>query len=191
MSAIRAKTVFTLIMISIIASLSACSGSSGTKQSSVWDQRRKVQNAPSAATYKQELAEVDQGSTDIELSYQAEQVDSFVPEAADTDEPDIVQTEDPGMISVEKDILSMPSSSYTVQLFASVDIDRVYRFAEENKLSTQFVLPTVRDDIIWYVLFLDVYSGIDEAKAAAEEYSTILKTQPWVRSIGSVKKLIQ
>ena len=173
--------------------LTACSGSAPAKQGSIWDQRRSTSSVavPAAAEYKKELAAVDQSTSDAELSYQA---DSLAPDgAAETIEPEVAALEtdaESAVSSVEKEILAMPATSFTVQLFASVDIDRVYRYAEQNQISVQYIVPTVRDDIIWYILLLDVYPGYSAAKASMEEISVSLSTQPWVRSIGSVQKLI-
>lgn len=189
-----------LVMTAMISILTACSSSESTKRSSIWDQRRDSQNveAPSAAEYKQELAVVDQSSSDLELSYQAEQVESFAADGAtemaeaESIEPEatvaVVESE---ASNVENQILSMPANHFTVQLFASVDIDRVYRFAKQNQLSVQYVVPTVRDDIVWYILLLDVYPDYASAKASMEDVSPSLTTQPWVRSVGSVQKLMQ
>jgi len=177
--------------------LTACSGSAPSKQASIWDQRRDSNNikAPVAAEYKQELAALDQSTSDVELSYQAEQVESFTPETvAEATEPEaaVVATDlESDVSSVENEILAMPATNFTVQLFASVDIDRVYKFAEQNQISVQYVVPTVRDGIVWYILLLDVYADYSSAKMSMEDISASLTTQPWVRSIGSVQKLIQ
>lgn len=179
---------FKLVLTFSLGMLVGCSGITAKKPSSVWDQRRdsKSVEAPSAEAYKQELAELDHDGGNVELNYQAEQVESFAAENADefSTEADEVSA------SVEEKIMAAPLSSYTVQVFASVDIDRVYKFAEQNQISVQYIVPTARDDIIWYVLFLDIYADIDSAKAALKEIAASVKTQPWIRNIGSVQKLI-
>lgn len=195
------KAGFTLALAVTAVILTACSGSAPDKQNSPWDQRRDSNSgsAPAAAEYKQELAAVDQNTSDVELSYQTEQVDSFAPDAeaqsADVAEPEATETaaavSDTEASSAEQEILAMPATNFTVQLFASVDIDRVYKFAEQNQISVQYIVPTVRDDIVWYVLLLDVYPDYSTAKTSMEEISSSLTTQPWVRSLGSVQKLIQ
>lgn len=193
------KAGFILLLAAMSVILTACSGSAPDKQSSIWDQRRNSGNVtvPAAAEYKQELAAVDQSTSDVELSYQAEQVDSFAPDSvAETIEPEATATSvavdsESDASSVEEQILAMPATNYTVQLFASVDIDRAYRFAEQNQISVQYVVPTVREGIIWYVLLLDVYPDYSSAKMSMEDISASLTTQPWVRSIGSIQKLIQ
>jgi septal ring-binding cell division protein DamX len=199
----KAGLVLTLVTTSVI--LTACSGSVPGKRESIWDQRRdsNTVSAPAAAEYKQELAEVDQSTSDVELSYQAEQVESFAADntaesefqSSEAIEPEAVETaavaSESKASGVEQEILALPVTHYTVQLFASVDIDRVYKFAEQNQISVQYVVPTIRDDIIWYVLLLDMYPDYSMAKASMEEIAPSLKTQPWVRSVGSVQKLIQ
>jgi len=205
MSPIYYKAGFMLALAATTVILTACSGSAPNKQGSVWDQRRDSSTvaAPSAAEYKQELAAVDQSTSDVELSYQTEQINDFAPEAAADAESqgyDVVEPEateaaavasDTEASSAEQEILALPATNFTVQLFASVDIDRVYKFAEQSQISVQYIVPTVRDDVVWYVLLLDVYPDYSTAKASMEEVAPSLTTQPWVRSLGSVQKLIQ
>jgi len=77
-----------------------------------------------------------------------------------------------------------------VQVMASVDIDRVYKFAERNQLSVRYVIPTLRDGVTWHVLLLDVYPDYNAAKAGVAEMEGLLPTQPWIRKIGSIQKLV-
>lgn len=188
----------------IIGFLSACSSSPSpwTKQSSPWDQRRDTQApAPAASEYKQELAAVDQTTSEVELSYQTEQVESVVPAESAVEEPAMVEPEaaesvaavavDSESVSAEDEILNQPADYYTVQLFASVDIDRVYKFAEQNQLSVRYVVPTVRDDVTWNVLLLDIYPTLADAKAGLSEIEGSLSTKPWIRSLGSLQKLMR
>ena len=88
-------------------------------------------------------------------------------------------------------ILELPATYYTVQLMASVDIDRVYRFADENQLSIKYVVPTNRDGMTWYVLLLDVYPDRESAVIGKNEVASILRTEPWIRNVGSIQQLIQ
>ncbi len=181
--------------------LSACSNSSApspwAKQSSPWDQRKEsIQDtaAPAAEEYKQELAAVDQSINDVELNYQTQQVDSFAPVKAELTESEVVGA---GVIvssesmSQKEEILNLPADYYTVQLMASVDVTRVHKFAEQNQVSTRYIVPTVRNGVIWHVLLLDVYPDRASAKAGLNEIVDSLKTQPWIRSVGSIQKLMQ
>ena len=201
MKTINKKKLFaSLGMASVITLLSACASepSPWTKQQSIWDQRRQeTAEAPSADQYKEELGAVDQGTaTEVDLSYQTEQVESFAPEMA-VEEAEPVEAaammapETTGMTAPEQEIMNQPADYYTVQLIASVDVDRVYKFAEQNQLSIRYVVPTMRDGVIWYVLLLDVYPDYSSARTAMEEVAATLPTQPWIRKVGSVQKLIQ
>lgn len=187
------KIIYKLsVAISVTLMLSACSNSDTTfKGGSPWDHRRdqaEMAAAPAADVYTQELAEVDAGSTNIELGYQPEQVDTFVPEMVEEAQPEMVEAV---AVSVEDEILSQPANYYTVQVMASVDVDRVYKFAEQHQLSVRYIVPTVRDGVTWHVLLLDIYPTLADAKAALQEASYTLPTKPWVRSVGSVQKLIR
>ena len=198
---IKNKSVSVLGMASVMALLSACASepSPWTKQQSPWEQRRQeMAEAPAADQYRQELATVDQGMSEVELSYQTGQVDSFAPAAVEA-EPAPMEAEAmveepaavaPEAISPEQEIMSQPADYYTVQVIASVDIDRVYKFAEQNQLSIRYVVPTVRDGVTWHVLLLDVYPDYSSAKAAMDEVAGTLTTQPWIRKVGSVQNLM-
>lgn len=93
-------------------------------------------------------------------------------------------------MSVEAEVMSMPADYYAVQVFASVDLDRVYKFAEQNQLSVRYILPTVRDGITWHILLLDVYPDLTSARAGLAEVDGTLSTKPWIRKLGSVQKLM-
>ncbi len=183
-----------LSMAGLAAVLTACSSepSPWTKADSPWDQRRNAAEAPAADSYKADLEMGDPAP--VELSYQAESVDSFAPEVAMVEEPapmevEPVVAEQPMM--ADGSLMDVPAGYYTVQLMASVDLDRVYRFADQNQLSTKYVVPTLRDGVTWHVLLLDVYPDYASAVAGKDEIAGLLTTQPWIRKVSSVQKLMQ
>jgi len=184
--------------------LNACSEepSPWAKSSSPWDKPDNSEiEAPAAETYKADLEMADEPATtsEVELSYEAEPVESFAPEAepveAEPIEAEVVESE-PVVEEVPtsgsgSSIADQPANFYTVQLMASVDVDRVYRFAEQNQVSTEYIVPTDRDGVIWHVLLLGIYEDYSSAVAGRDEIAQLLNTQPWVRSVGSVQKLMQ
>ncbi len=180
----------------VLFSLTGCSSNEPaqwTKSSSPWEKPKSNQivTAPAAETYKADLEmpvePVSTTSSDVELSYQTEAVESFAPET----EPALeTEPELEPMTSAEGSIMDQPADYYTMQLMASVDIDRVMKFAEQNQLSTQYVVATERDGVIWHVLLLDVYPDYSSAAAARDEIAPSLKNAPWIRKVGSVQKLI-
>ncbi len=178
--------------LSVAMLVSACSNSDTTyKGGSPWDQHRnqgEMAQAPAADVYTQELAAVDAGASEVELNYQTEPVEAVLPEAIEEVQPEMAE---PETVSVEDEILRQPASYYTVQVMASVDVDRVYKFAEQHQLSVRYIVPTVRDGVTWHVLLLDIYPTLADAKAALQEASYTLPTKPWIRSLGSVQKLMQ
>jgi len=185
----------------VIITLNACSSSEPspwTKSESPWGQRNSVEaeaEAPAAETYKADLEMPADNASEVELSYQAEPVESPTPEVVVEPEPEPV--EEMPLAAVEEaapeegSIMDQPANFYTMQLMASVDIDRVIRFAEQNNISTQYVVATERDGVIWHVLLLDVYPDYASAVAARDDIAPTLKNQPWIRSVGSVQKLIR
>ena len=165
------KTIFTLFLLFITAFLTACSGSAPSKQGSIWEQRRDstVMDRAPELDYKQALSEVDESSQDLEKSYQAQAKHKSTDRddmAAQNDTSSSELADSVQKVSIENEILAMPASVYTVQVFASIDIDRVYKFADQHQLSVQYIVPTMRDSAVWYVLLLDIYPDYQAAKAA-------------------------
>jgi len=183
-------------LIGVVIVLNACSSEEASpwaKSESPWDQRRSENveaAAPAADTYKADLEMPADNVDEVELSYQTESVESFTPEEtieAPTEELAVMEE----TISGDTTIMDQPADYYTMQLMASVDIDRVIRFAEANQLSTQYLVATERDGVIWHVLLLDVYPDYSSAVAARDEIAPSLKNAPWIRKVGSVQKLVR
>jgi len=195
------------LLAGVLLALAGCAEepSPWTKSSSPWERSQSEAQAPAAESYKADLEmqeEPEPEATDeVELSYQAEPVESFVPEAepepesvdvAAVDvEPEESYEQTAAPVSGGSSLMDQPASYYTVQLMASVDIDRVYRFAQENQISTEFVVPTHRGGVIWHVLLLGIYEDYAAASVGKEEVAPLLKTEPWIRSVGSVQKLMR
>lgn len=187
-----------LSLAGLVVTLQACSSdpASWEQKDSPWDQRRQAAEAPAAEEYKLDLEMVSEPSAS-DLSYQAESVDSFVPEA----EPAVVEEMPQEMAAVDimnepvvaevSSLLDVPAKYFTVQLMASTDVDRVFRFADQHSVSTEYVAATMRDGVVWHVLLLGVYSDYNAALVAKDEIAPLLTTQPWIRSVGSVQKLMQ
>ena len=183
-----------LVVFGLLGSLlmlSACSSGESTgwtKKASPWDHIRSPKE--NSGSYEQ-TAPIEVASD--ESQYAAEEVPVVEPEPVVeviAEEPAIEEypVEEP---VVAGGILDVPADYYTVQLMASVDIDRVYRFADQNQLSIQYIVPTYRDGVVWHVLLLDVYPDRASAKAGKNEVEATLRTQPWIRSVGSIQKLMQ
>ncbi len=190
-------TLFTLA--GLVVTLQACSSdpASWDKKDSPWEQRRnQVVEAPSAEEYKLDLEMATEPSAS-DLSYQAESVESIVPEAEPavieevTEEVPPVDIVDEPVVADASSLLDVPANYYTVQLMASNNVDRVFRFADQHSVTTQYITATIRDGVIWHVLLLGVYPDYSSAVAAKDEIAPVLSTQPWIRSVGSVQKLMQ
>lgn len=172
----------------LLVSINACSSdpSPWTKDSSPWDQRRDSNvEAPAAEEYKSDLEMQSDVPIEVENTYEPEPVEITEAEMMAEPEPVIDDTPRPASI------MDHPADSYTVQLMASVDIDRVYRFAEQNQITAEYVVPTERDGVTWHVLLLGVYPDYSSAAAAKDEIAGSLVTQPWIRKVGAVQRLVQ
>jgi len=185
----QSRTLLKLLgLAGLLVSISACSSdpSPWTKDSSPWDQRRSSDvEAPAAEEYKSDLEMQSDVPIEVENTYEPEPVEVTEAEMMAEPEPVIEDTNQPASI------MDHPAGYYTVQLMASVDIDRVYRFAEQNQITAEYVVPTERDGVTWHVLLLGIYPNYASAAAAKDEIAGSLATQPWIRKVGAVQKLVQ
>lgn len=213
----RIKLIPFIAAMSVVSLLAACepateSSSPWVKSDSPWGKRTAAvtdsAEAPAADAYKQELADIDTGTTgSIEMGYQAEKVESSVPEEIVVEEiaPMPVakpvkakkpQTEMPAPVAATDmsdtggDFRNIAGSYYTVQVIASVDENSVHTFANKHQLSTRYIVPTVRGSTTWYVLLLDVYPTKAAAKSAMDYAAGTLPTKPWIRTVASVQQLM-
>lgn len=168
--------------------ISACSTSGNSsdwsKKASPWD---NIREKPPAAVNEEPVP------IEIEMM-QSQQAQAEQPQA----EPVavLVEQEAVAVAPVVEDsptdrVMRAPASYFTVQVMASVDPNRVYRFAEQHQLPIDYIVPTLRDGVIWHVLLLDIYPDRASAVSAQAEAAATLKTQPWVRSVGSIQKIMQ
>jgi septal ring-binding cell division protein DamX len=167
-----------------------------TKSSSPWERSKPAKaEAPAAEAYKADLDMPEDRAGEVELSYQPEPVQTYEPEPLA--EPESELEPEPVAAPLEEprsevaSIMDQPANYYTLQLMASVDIDRVIQFAEQNQISTQYVVATERDGVIWHVLLLDVFPDYSSAVAARDEIAPSLTNAPWIRKVGSVQALVR
>lgn len=187
-----AGTMRLLIVTGMAIIFSACSSTGeksawGEKTVSPWATGGTIKSGRDA--YEESQAS-EQGAISDQLAY-----DPYAPAPEPVVEAEPMPVEEAPVVAedmgAEQEIMGLPANYYTVQLIASVDIDRVYKFAEKNQLSVRYVVPTVRDGVTWHVLLLDVYPDLSSAKMARDDIAGRLTTKPWVRTIGSVQKLMQ
>ncbi|MCW9003878.1 MAG: hypothetical protein OQK70_01350 [Gammaproteobacteria bacterium] len=178
--------------------LSACSSTPeksewGEKTASPWATGGSIKSGRDAyeeslATDQADAVAGDQLAYDPYAPASAEPVQAMEPVV---EEAPVAAEPAPAAMGAEQEIMNQPANYYTLQLMASVDIDRVYKFAEQNQLSVRYVVPTMRDGVTWHVLLLDIYPDLASAKLARDEMSGVLKTSPWIRTLGSIQKLMQ
>lgn len=169
------KLMISLGVVMLVAVFSGCSSkpSPWSKKDSPWGQGGKSLGAegPAAEEYKDDLA--------ADSRFESEPMDPYADAAA----PE-------GSAGGDGDIMSLPGNYYAVQVMASVDIDRVYKFAERNQLSVRYVVPTMRDGVTWHVLLLDVYPDLGSARNGVDEVAGALPTKPWIRKVSSIQRLV-
>lgn len=183
------QSIFRLLSGSVLCVLvSACSTSGDSsdwnKKTTPWD---NIRDKPSAAVSEEPVP------VEIEMM-QAQRAQA---EPAQAEPVAVMVEQEPVAVAPVIDdsptdrVMQAPASYFTVQVMASVDPNRVYRFAEQHQLPIDYIVPTLRDGVIWHVLLLDIYPDRASAVSAQAEAAANLKTQPWVRSVGSIQKIIQ
>lgn len=177
------QSVFKVLAGSVLCALiSACSTSGDSSdwnnKVSPWDRIRD--NQPAAVSQEPVPVPVETEMMQAEQSAEITQA-----------EPQTVAVTPVIEVSPADRMMQAPASYFTVQVMASVDSSRVYRFAEQHQLPIDYIVPTSRDGVTWYVLLLDIYPDRASAVSAQVEATATLKTQPWLRSVGSIQKIMQ
>lgn len=184
------QSVFRVLAGCVLCALaSACSTSGDSsdwnKKASPWD---RIRDNPSAAVDAERAPE----PVPIEIEMmQAQRAQAEAEPAAVLVEQQPVAVAPVIEPSPTDRVMQAPADYFTVQVMASVDPNRVYRFAEQNQLPIDYIVPTLRDGVTWHVLLLDIYPDRASAVSAQAEAAATLKTQPWVRSVGSIQKIMQ
>jgi len=109
-------------------------------------------------------------------------------EKKDNTEP-VVAVDDKTLVNTA--IMEFPSEYFTIQLLASSDIERVAKFAKKHQVSTQFIVETERNNEVWYVLLLGIYTDYDSAVLAGEDIAKTMKNELWIRNVGSVQEIVK
>ncbi len=91
--------------------------------------------------------------------------------------------------SPEARVEAMPSGSYAVQVYASATMKSMERFQRQKGLEDLTVLKTDRNGKTFYVL-VDLYESRADAINAAAALKHKIHSQPWVRSVAGLKKIL-
>ncbi|MGP1928896.1 MAG: SPOR domain-containing protein [Arsenophonus sp. NC-WZS1-MAG3] len=97
----------------------------------------------------------------------------------------IVQTH----INQNADLLSAPTSNYTLQLSSASRSNSLEEFAKNNHLTNYKIYKSIRNGQPWYVLIHGNYRSVSEAKNATLNLPvSVQKKKPWVRKFQQVKQ---
>ncbi|MGP1956239.1 MAG: SPOR domain-containing protein [Arsenophonus sp. NC-PE1-MAG3] len=92
-------------------------------------------------------------------------------------------------INQSTDLLSAPTSNYTLQLSGASCSNSLEAFAKNNHLINYKIYKSIRNGQPWYVLIHGNYRSINEAKNATLTLpDSIQKKKPWVRKFQQVKQ---
>ena len=113
------------------------------------------------------------------------------PEPMYEPEPVVMQEPTPVVAPavVGNDIMSMPASSYAVQVYAGGTEESVTRYQAAHGLEDLWTVKTDRDGSSIYVL-VSVHDDRASANQAAAELEQKTGSKPWVRSMAGLQKIV-
>lgn len=104
--------------------------------------------------------------------------------------PESVEAETMVVTAAAEDVvLAMPADSYAVQVYASKTEDSINRFQQNKGLEDLKIVKTDRNGEIVYVL-VGLYDNRAAAVDAATDLERKIGSQPWVRSMPGLQKII-
>lgn len=87
-------------------------------------------------------------------------------------------------------VLAMPATSYAVQVYASSKEENAMKFIENNGLDDLKVVKTDRGNDVFMYVVVGLYDDRASAVDAATDLEVKLGSQPWVRSMPSLQKIV-
>lgn len=133
-----------------------------------------------------------------EMMTESPSVDAVAASTEVSNEVVAEQAEDTGMLEMKDStvvqipsggISEQPAGMYAVQVVASSSLEKLHDFIEQYQFSDRWIVETNVDGKVWFVLMSGVYSTkaeADEALASLRE----LGTQPWIRTVESVRMVM-
>jgi septal ring-binding cell division protein DamX len=85
-------------------------------------------------------------------------------------------------------VLSLPPTSYAVQVYAGGTVESVVRYQEAHGLQDLTTVETDRDGSSIYVL-VSIHDDRDSANQAAADLEQKTGSKPWVRSMAGLQKV--
>ncbi len=92
-------------------------------------------------------------------------------------------------INNEQQILSLPGNYYAVQAYAANSMESVEAFRADHALDNMMAVKTDRSGKIIYVL-VATFATRAAAQSAATGVATATGSQPWVRSVTGLQKIV-
>ena len=127
------------------------------------------------------------------ISYVAEPMPAVIEMEPATVAVEIEPVYEPPMQAEESsqdgDILSLPSSHYAVQVYASSSTDNMDRYKSTKGLEDLTAVKTDRNGSPVYVL-ISLHEDRISAVEAASNLEQIIGSKPWVRSVGSLQAVV-
>lgn len=114
-------------------------------------------------------------------------------DASETTLPQILVKQTNAQIKGEQWLRQQNPKAYTLQVIGAYDVETLKKFLVRHPLTDIAFFKTTHRNRNWYVLVHGIYPNRREALAAREQLPASLRqsTQPWIRTLASVQKLIR
>lgn len=166
---ITTKILRACIAFSIISGLSACSSSpSPWSSDDPWSAKRSAEGG---------------GLSDADV-LEAPILDPMLEPVME--EPMMME---PEPVMVDQDVATADPAGYAVQVYAGRTLSSVENFQNRYGLGDMRAVKTDRGGEIMYVL-VSLHANRTEASQAAANVQQVIGSQPWVRSIAGLQKIL-
>jgi DamX protein len=127
------------------------------------------------------------------LPFSATTYDNNISDSSETTLPQLLVKQTNAQIKGEQWLRQQNPKAYTLQVIGAYDIETLKKFLVRHPLTDIAFFKTTYRNRDWYVLVHGIYSNRREALAAREQLPASLRqsTQPWIRTLGSVQKVIR
>jgi len=112
------------------------------------------------------------------------------PDSMEPPADEVPAAAEPAPMASGGSLAEQPENYYAVQVVASSSMKNLQSFAQAHGISDQWVTETTVDGKNWYILLSGIYPDKQQAQAALDEMRTKLDTNPWIRTVGSVKAVM-
>ena len=133
-----------------------------------------------------ELPDSSESEQPTETSAETSEAPSEVSTADLIESSSDVSIDAPTAMSIN--LLAQPAEHYAVQLIATANLDLAEQFTAEHSLDDTITVQLARDEELYVVVLLGVYSTYADAEAAVDgRGESLADIKPWIRPLESIQ----